>query len=211
MDIMVLDRERRLGLHDRRPGGGPGRLRRTGHLQFHHEPEGDPAGTPADFIAAYRHVRDRFQADGLTNVVYAWTMSASSFGTSSANAYYPGDDAVDVVASDGYNWAFCPTRPTATWKSFEQVFQAFHTFGAAHAKPMVVAEWGSNEDPNVVGRKAAWIDQASTQMMRWPDIRGSMYYNENIACPRQVDSSPSSLASFRQMGADPYYSPPPAV
>ena len=180
-------------------------------FSFHHEPEGDPAGTAAEFIAAYRHVRDRFQADGVTNVLYAWTMSASSFGTASANAYYPGDDAVDVVASDGYNWAFCPTRPTATWRTFEQVFTAFHAFGAAHDKPMVIAEWGSNEDPTIIGRKATWIDEAATQMMRWPDIRGAIYYNENIACPRQVDSSASSLASFRQMGADPYFSPVPSV
>ena len=48
-------------------------------FSFHHEPEGDPAGTTADFVAAYRHIRDRFQADGLTNVLYAWTMSASTF------------------------------------------------------------------------------------------------------------------------------------
>ena len=180
-------------------------------FSFHHEPEGDPAGTTADFVAAYRHIRDRFLADGLTNVLYAWTMSAATFGTASANAYYPGDDAVDVVASDGYNWAYCPSKPSATWKNFGQIFQAFHTFGAAHDKPMVIAEWGTNEDPNTPGRKATWIDQASTQLMRWPDIRGAIYYNENIACPRQVDSSPSSLASFRQMGADPYFSPPPAV
>ena len=116
-------------------------------FSFHHEPEGDPAGTAADYIAAYRHIHDRFQADGLTNVLYAWTMSAASFGTASANAYYPGDDAVDVVAADGYNWAFCPSKPSATWKTFEQVFLAVHTFGATHAKPMVIAEWGTNEDP----------------------------------------------------------------
>ena len=67
---------------------------------------GDPAGTTADFVAAYRHIRDRFQADGLTNVLYAWTMSGATFGTASATADDPGDYAVDVVASDGYNGTY---------------------------------------------------------------------------------------------------------
>src|SRR5439155_4394173 len=44
-------------------------------FSFHHEPENDPAaGSPTEFVAAFRHIYDVFQAAGVANVTYAWTM-----------------------------------------------------------------------------------------------------------------------------------------
>ncbi|HJX07850.1 MAG TPA: hypothetical protein VJ736_07250 [Actinomycetota bacterium] len=75
----------------------------------------------------------------------------------------------------------------------------------------MIAEWGGREDPAVVGRKATWIDEASSQLKLWPDIVGVLYFDADRGCARWVDSSPSSLTSFRAMGADPYFSPPPTI
>jgi plastocyanin len=179
---------------------------------FHHEPEGDSgAGTASDYRNAFRHIRERFTAVGASNVTYAWVLSASSFGTSKAASFYPGDDVVDVVGADGYNWYACPNRSTSPWRGFGDVFSAFHTFGAAHGKPMVIAEWGSYEDPARAGRKAHWIAEAATQLKRWPDVKAAVYYHQNRGCPRWVDSSPSSLDAFRDAAADPYFQPPPTL
>jgi plastocyanin len=177
-------------------------------FSFHHEPE---EGDPTEFIAAYRHIHDVFQTAGVTNVTYAWTMTASSFRNGKAPAFYPGDDVVDVVAADGYNWYRCPSRANNPWRSFTNIFGAFHAFGQQHGKRMIIAEWGGHEDPAVPGRKATWIDQASTQLKLWPDIVGVVYYDSDKGCDRWVDSSPSSLASFRAMGADPYFNPAPSI
>jgi hypothetical protein len=180
-------------------------------FSFNHEPENDlAAGTPADFVAAFRHIHDVFQAAGVTNVTYAWTMMAWSFRTGSASAYYPGDDVVDVIAGDGYNWFGCPNR-TDPWKSFADVFAPFHAFGQQHGKRMMIAEWGGREDPAVAGHKATWLDEASTQLKRWPDIVGVLYFEADRGCSRWVDSSASSLASFRTIAADPYFNPPPTI
>jgi plastocyanin len=180
-------------------------------FSFHHEPENDPgAGSASDFVAAYRHIHDLFQASGVTNVTYAWTMMAWSFRAGSAAAYYPGDDVVDVIAADGYNWYGCPNR-SDPWRSFTEVFAPFHAFGQQHGKRMMVAEWGGREDPAVPGRKATWIDEASTQLKKWPDIVGVLYFEADRGCSRWVDSSASSLASFRAMVADPVFNPPPAI
>ena len=180
-------------------------------FSFQHEPENDhAAGTPAEFVAAFRHVRSVFAGAGVTNVTYAWTMMAWSFRTGGAAPYYPGDDVVDVIASDGYNWYTCP-RGNDPWRTFTEVFAPFHTFGAQHGKPMIIAEWGGREDPAVAGRKATWIDEASTQIKQWPDIVGVVYYDADKGCARWVDSSTSSLASFQAMGADPYFNPPPSI
>ena len=178
---------------------------------FNHEPENDAvAGTPADFIAAFRHIRSIFETAGVANVTYAWTMMAWSFRVGTADQFYPGADVVDVIAADGYNWYTCPNHDDP-WRSFTEVFGPFHAFGQQHGKPMVIAEWGGREDPAVPGRKATWFDEASTQLKQWPDIAGVIYFDADKGCSRWVDSSPSSLASFQAMGADPYFNPPPTI
>ena len=56
-------------------------------FSFNHEPENDKdAGTAAEFIAAFRHIREVFETAGVSNVTYAWTMMAWSFRTGSAPA-----------------------------------------------------------------------------------------------------------------------------
>lgn len=47
------------------------------------------------FISAYRHVTDRAKAKGITNIKWVWGPA----GNAGAEAYYPGDDAVDIVGT----------------------------------------------------------------------------------------------------------------
>lgn len=180
-------------------------------FSFNHEPENDGvSGTPADFVAAFRHIEDRFDVDGVTNVSYAWTMMAWSFRQGIAGRYYPGDAYADVIAADGYTWYGC-NNPSGPWRTFTEVFQPFYAFGRTRGKPMMIAEWGATEDLAKPGRKATWIDEASTQLKQWPQIKGVMYFNTDNGCPRWVDSSAASLAAFSAMGADPYFNPPPSL
>jgi plastocyanin len=178
---------------------------------FHHEPTTgniDPCGTPAEYIAAWNHVHDRFVADAVTNVTWAWTMTAWSFTQGNAGSYYPGDTTVDVIASDGYNWAGCTFHP-GPWRDPIQVFQAFHAFGALHAKPMVIAEYGTGEDPAVPGRKGQWFTDFADLMKTWTDVKGAAYFNSgNGSCDRYVDTSQTSLDAFTVNGADTYFNPP---
>ncbi len=118
---------------------------------------------------------------------------------------------MDVVAADGYNWFGCPGNPGAGWRSFEDIFAPFHYFGAAHGKPMIVAEWGAHEDPDPPYRKARWIQEAATQLALWPDVKGAVYFHNDRGCPRWIDSSAPSLDAFRDIGTDPWLSPPPVI
>ncbi len=80
-------------------------------FSFNHEPEDDKdtatekkAGTPAEFVAAFQHIHDRFEAAGVTNVSYVPILMASSIKSGNGDLYYPGADFVDFVGVDGYNW-----------------------------------------------------------------------------------------------------------
>jgi len=179
---------------------------------FHHEPEDEvgQAGTTQDFINAYRHVHDRFIADGVTNLTYSLVLLSTTYASGDADQYYPGGKYVDLLGADGYNWYKCPGR-NDPWTSFHDVFVNFYNYGLGKGKPMFISEWGSNEDPGVVGHKAQWITDAAATLKTWPEVKVETYYNNGppaASCNWRVDSSPSSLAAFQAMGADPYFNPP---
>jgi plastocyanin len=182
-----------------------------GHEPMTQVPAGGKCGEFQDYINAYRYVRARFIADGVTNATYAWTVTAQSFDKNNAINYYPGDDVVDLIAADGYNWFGCIFH-SGPWREFNQVFQAFYTFGSQHNKQMFVAEYGTGEDPDDVNRKAQWFSNAADQLKKWPLIKGVSYFNVGGGpCARYADSSPQALASFQSLGDDPFTNPPMRV
>jgi len=134
--------------------------------------------SPERYRAMFRHVRERFRLAGADNVLFAFCPNAESLphpvrdGASwnTARAYYPGDDAVDVLGMDGYNWGTCFTKAKNGWDSR---FTAFaDLFGPlrkelrslAPDKPLVVFETASVAQG---GDKAAWIKDAVAAARRW--------------------------------------------
>jgi hypothetical protein len=178
---------------------------------FHHEPENDPdIGDAADFVAAYQHVRDRFEADGVTNVAYVVVLMAYTFRIGEQDQWYPGDGYVDYLGADGHNWYLCEGRDDP-WTEFDWIFQAFYDYGVSIGKKMLVAEYASGEDPADPDRKANWLVNAATTLKGWPEIKGVAYFNNGLtdpSCDRWVDSSPQALDAFIAMGADRYFNPP---
>ena len=67
---------------------------------------------PENYIKAFRHIVDLFRREGATNVKWVWAPMNYSFPNESWNDWakaYPGNDYVDWVGFDGYNWG----RPRA--------------------------------------------------------------------------------------------------
>jgi plastocyanin len=177
---------------------------------FHHEPGVNwNAGSPEEFVDAWQHVHDRFEAKGVTNVSYVLTLTAWAYSEGEAEKWYPGDAYVDLLAADGYNRYGCEGR-NDPWTSFEDVFSAFYDYGVDKGKPMLVAEFASGEDPAVLGRKAEWITDAAQTLKSWPQIKGvSWYHNDSDpSCIYFVDTSESALDAYVEMGSDPYFNPP---
>jgi putative cell wall-binding protein len=151
-------------------------------------------GTPAQFADAFRHIVSVFRAQGANNVSFAWVLTGYDFTiTGRPEAFYPGDEWVDWIGADPYNFF---TRDKK-WQSFAAVAGAFHTWGAARHKPLVLAEWGTEEDPAVPGRKAAWFTEALSTLLTWPEVKAVVYFN-NVADGYDwtIDTSTTSLAAF---------------
>ncbi|NTW40300.1 MAG: hypothetical protein HGA44_10515 [Cellulomonadaceae bacterium] len=188
----------------RAQAAGVGSLGTTVYLTFHHEADLNSSawGTPADYRAAWRHYVEVFRAAGVTNVLWTWTMTLGSFtsppSTAGADAFYPGDDVVDRVGVDAYNWAACSAGKSQNWHSLTYVTAAFRTWATARGKVAVLPEWGSVEDPADPNRKAAWIHEAFTLFRGWPELEVASYYDATGTCAWSLSTSTAAATAFAQ-------------
>lgn len=182
-------------------------LRVPMYVSFQHEPDYSPGfGDAADYRAAFRHYVEVFRAQGVTNAVWTWIVTPTPFSPDaavSADALYPGDDVVDQIGLDAYNWFGCSTNGQTAWSSMSRAASAFRAFGQAHGKELVIAEWGSVEDPAVPGRKAAWLRDSMATLESWPEVTAVLYFHHHGSCSWFVDSTPSSLAAFADVADSP--------
>jgi hypothetical protein len=186
-------------------------------LRYYHEPDGDyrkaMIHTPADYIAAWKHARDLFAQVGATNVVWVYCTTTYSFRQKPAvppQNWYPGDAYVDWIGGDGYN--FAPVKTGAKWNSFSTIFGKWYTWAATHPKPLMAAEYGVLEDPSQLMRKANWYsDMQTTVPTSFPLLQAVIAWStENFKDGKtlnwNVDSSANSLAAWKAMANDPYFS-----
>ncbi len=193
-------------------------LRAPVFLRYFHEPEGDyraaMVSSAADYIASWKRARQIFANAGATNVVWVFCTTAYSFRVSTTRdprTFYPGDAFVDWIGADGYN--FAPVKPGAQWNSFSTVFSRWYAWAALRPKPLMAAEYGALEDPNVPGRKAAWFDNMRTTVQTsFPLLQAVIAWStantkDGRVYDWNVDSSASALAAWTRMAQDPYFSP----
>jgi Glycosyl hydrolase family 26 len=169
----------------------------------------DPGQTdgPAKYVQAWRRMHRIFARVGATNAVWVWSPNCRDEPFAPWNhwtEYYPGDAYVDWVGCDGYNRA--GTRPGASWREWEMLFGGTPSIYADYPqKPFMVAETGSCDGP---GDKGTWIDNARAAVeQRMGNVRAFVWFDQRKACDWRVTSSPSALAGFRRMAADPYFNP----
>lgn len=101
----------------------------------------------------------------------------------SAQAYYPGDRYVDVVANDLYDQNY-----NAAWDANERLYDAHPT------KPYAIAEWGlwGIDDPSFVERMATF---ARTH----PRLELLAYYSGGPGSEFDLASKPRSRAAYRKL------------
>jgi len=151
-------------------------------LGYWHEPESDL--TPAEYRAAFVHVADL--AKGAAHVRTVMVLQASTFAGGRADAWYPGDDVVDVVGVDGYDWKGCRTHggvaaPGASSASFARIFGSAEAFAQTHDKPVVVGEFATAADPTRPWARAGWLREAAAWMGEHPAFIGAAYFNHGTA------------------------------
>jgi Glycosyl hydrolase family 26 len=177
-------------------------------LRFAHEMNGDwyPWGrnrdgsTARDYRAAWRKLVRIFEAEGADEVEWVWTPNVNASGDLPFQRFFPGDEWVDWVGLDGFNWG-----EDGQWPSFTEVFgNSYDSLARLSSRPVIVAETGVSEDG---GDKAAWLSSAlRREIPRFERLRAVVWFSEPFeGVDVRVDSSPASLQAYRSGIATPPY------
>ncbi len=155
---------------------------------------------PGDYVRAWRHVHDLFAAVGATNVTWVWCPNIIDPKATPLDTLYPGDQYVDWVAMDSYNFG---TNPGEGWHSYTEIIGPTYTAlrQLAPTKPIMIAEVASSE---YGGDKAAWIrDALGVQLpARFPAVKAVSWFNWNDNNPNltwPIESSAAASAAFGEV------------
>lgn len=151
--------------------------------------------TEQHYKDAWRHIVGIFRAAGADNVQFVWSPNKDYPGATPLASVYPGDDIVDWLAIDGYN--FGTASEGQSWRSFNETFKPTYDQLAEIAdKPVMIAETGSAE---IGGDKAAWIREGldhANLTTAYPALRAVVWFNQVGSGNWPVTSSQSAFESF---------------
>ena len=152
--------------------------------------------TDANVAEAFRHIVGIFREEGVTNVKWVWTTNASNQGSGTTlTGNYPGDDYVDYISIDGYNWG--TSQSWSRWQSFSQVFKKAYDALANINKPLFIAEISSSEKG---GSKAEWITDMFEQFQTtFSRVFAVMWFSQSKENEGDwaLNTSPEAVAAWQ--------------
>ncbi len=168
---------------------------------------------PEEYVAAYQHVYNIFKNEVQTdNVKFIWSPNHHIFDKDILAQYYPGQEYVDLIGIDGYNFGYSTeSQPFGYWATFDDIFydiyQSFiqnkDIFGD---KPIMLSEFASAEGD----LKDEWILEALQKIKdEYGEVEALYWFNTDKERDWRIDSSPESLAAFRQAIGQAYFTTHP--
>ncbi len=162
---------------------------------------GRPGSTAVAYKRAWRHIVRLFRRSGADNVQWVWSPNIDSGGRFPFANFYPGNQWVDWVGADGFNWGL-----KGEWSSFGRVFaSSYRTLTRISSRPVIICETGSSQRG---GDKASWVTHAlRREIPSFGRIRAVVWFNERFGgIDTRVYSSRAALEVFRRSAASPTYS-----
>lgn len=150
--------------------------------------------TPEQFQQAWRHVVDRFRAQGAENVLWVW----SPWSEGTLQQYYPGDPYVDYVGLTLLNYG--SSQGFGEWHSFADLYQPFRDKTHQYPAPVLLAEFGSTD---LGGDREAWLEDALADIAQREEIAGAVFFNSDADknWPAQWADAPEQFPIVWDMGA----------
>ncbi len=153
--------------------------------------------TVSMFVPAWHHIRN-LVCKHAPDIQWVWSPYAASYPDIAGNTlkhYFPGDDATDWVALDGYNWG--TARPEIGWQSFVRIFlEAYQSIATLSRRPIMIAETACCETG---GDKAEWIGQAFNLLRNsFERIEMLIWFDADKECDWRISSTSRALNAFRK-------------
>ncbi len=153
--------------------------------------------TNESYKEAFQRIVKIFRNNGASNVKFIYNVNHSNSGIgSSYMEAYPGDDYVDYVSIDGYNWG--KSRSWGKWEGFREIFDEPYTaLVNGTTKSVIITEVASTE---IGGDKAAWITDMKKQIKSkvYSKLLAVIWLNQYKETDWRIESSAASLAAFQE-------------
>jgi hypothetical protein len=175
-------------------------------LSFDHEMDArvGVTGTAAQYVAAYQHIENTFDALGVTNVIWVWTTTGYSGHDSEFASLYPGNSYVDWIGYDPYNFGSCKSD---AWKTFQQTIDPMYQWLESNGfgdKPFILPEYGTVPDPSDSSAAAQWYTQVPSVLASHPNIKAVVAWDDQVGtCDTELNAQPGELAAFAAAGLAP--------
>jgi Glycosyl hydrolase family 26 len=167
-------------------------------VDFSHEPDSQAQsgrGTPAQYVAAYRHIHRVMAAAGVHNIIWVWVTTGDLDHRKFIKASYPGAAYVNWVGYDPYNWVACHS---AGWRTPYQTFAPYYRWvrhqRGMKQKPIMLAEYASAAGPAI----GAWYAAVAPALKRLPRIKAVMQWSwmTSSTCDFRLSSYSAALPGF---------------
>jgi glycosyl hydrolase family 26 len=163
------------------------------------------------FRDAYRHLVSLFREEGATNVT--WFFHADSYPQYSwwnqLKWYFPGDEYVDWLGISDYG-SLIPGGPVVGFAHKLDSSGVYRDLTSLSERPAAVVEMGVVDGKG--RQKPNWIRDAfgALRSGRYPRIAAAVWWHMvSGEVDTRIDSSPESLAAFREALADPFFGAQP--
>jgi hypothetical protein len=145
--------------------------------------------SPEIYKKLFRYIVAFFRKNKTTNVLWAFSPNAESIPNEPWNDvknYYPGDEYVNLLGMDGYNWGSEEKAKksshknwVSSFRSFQQIFKPLYVQLKliAPKKPIIIFETASTErkgDPS----KMEWLEDALETAREW-GVKGIIWFQVN--------------------------------
>ncbi len=145
-------------------------------------------GTPAQFVAAWRHVRKVFRDAGATQAIWTWVVTGYPPNYPTVQKLYPGNDAVDWISWDPYDSRGCQRGDVGSDppQTFAEIARPFYDWlattgakaGISLKKPYMISETGSAYDPKDPAATVAFFASIPVGLRELPRIRAVTLWNQ---------------------------------
>ena len=157
----------------------------------------------ADYVAAWKYVREIFRQERANNVSWVWCPTAEGFMRGDAPDFYPGDDQVDWTCVDVY--------AGERFEPIGELMGPFLRWAAQRPKPIVIGEFGVAKAWGSQGR-AAWLKDAERTFKANPQIKAITYFESDPEGngPNkqfQLTGDKAAFKAFHSLVRDPYFNP----
>lgn len=136
--------------------------------------DGRKGNAAGDFIPAWRHVRDIFDAAGADDIIWTWSVNrVDNLHDKTLARVYPGDDYVDWVGISGYHRSTTPGVAPSFDATFARSLAEIKK--VAPKKLVVLTEVGAGTGE---ADRVTWINDFFERLLEHPEIIGFSWFND---------------------------------